>query len=178
MRAALLLCAALALSACDLSMTKQAKHEARSSPTLWPDGAEATASPDGTIAQDDPELTVPRPPDVEDDPARAAAFVGPPPVTPALLARGQERYGIFCAPCHGADGRGNGMIVQRGFPPPPSYLEPRLVAAPPAHIVDVVTNGYGLMYGFAERVEPADRWAIAAYVKALQRAGREQEAAR
>ena len=85
-----------------------------------------------------------------------------------LLHRGQERYGIFCAPCHGISGTGNGMIVQRGFPPPPSYLTEKLREAPIEHFYDVITHGYGVMFPYAARVPPPDRWAIAAYIRALQ----------
>ncbi|MEP6811132.1 MAG: cytochrome c [Chthoniobacterales bacterium] len=92
----------------------------------------------------------------------------PMPVTHELLARGQERFNIYCSVCHGATGAGNGMIVQRGFPPPPSLHEERLLSAPPGHFVDVITNGYGVMYSYASRVVPEDRWAIAAYIRALQ----------
>ncbi|MBV8526463.1 MAG: cytochrome c [Acetobacteraceae bacterium] len=93
----------------------------------------------------------------------------PPPLTLALLERGQERFRIYCTPCHSELGDGHGMIVQRGFPPPPSYHIERLREAPPQHFVDVITNGYGVMYSYADRVQPDDRWAIAAYIKALQR---------
>lgn len=92
----------------------------------------------------------------------------PMPVTEALLKRGQERYNIYCSVCHGADGAGNGMIVQRGFPPPPSYHIDRLRQAPPGYLYHVITNGYGVMYSYASRVEPGDRWAIVAYIRALQ----------
>ena len=92
-----------------------------------------------------------------------------PAVTLVLLERGQERYRIYCAPCHSELGDGHGMIVQRGFPPPPSFQSDPLRAAPPQHIYDVITRGYGLMYSFADRVQPADRWAIAAYIYALER---------
>lgn len=92
----------------------------------------------------------------------------PPPLTMALLQRGQERFRIFCTPCHSELGDGNGMIVQRGFPHPPSYHEKRLVESPTQHFYDVITNGYGAMYSFAGRVPPDDRWAIAAYIRALQ----------
>jgi mono/diheme cytochrome c family protein len=92
-----------------------------------------------------------------------------PPVTLALIERGQERFRIYCTPCHSELGDGNGMIVQRGFPPPPSYHIARLRDAPVQHFYDVITNGYGVMYSFANRVQPADRWAIAAYIRALQR---------
>jgi mono/diheme cytochrome c family protein len=73
---------------------------------------------------------------------------------------------LFC--CHGLAGDGDGIVPARGFPHPPSYAEPRLVAAPPSYIVDVITNGHGVMYPYADRVSPADRWAIAAYIRALQ----------
>ncbi|HMJ06148.1 MAG TPA: cytochrome c [Chthoniobacterales bacterium] len=96
----------------------------------------------------------------------AATF--PMPVTHALLTRGQERFNIYCAVCHGPTGAGNGMIVQRGFPQPPSFHEERLRDAPPGHFVDVITTGYGVMYSYASRVAPEDRWAIAAYIRALQ----------
>ena len=92
-----------------------------------------------------------------------------PPLTLALLRRGQERFRIYCTPCHSERGDGNGMVVQRGFPPPPSYHTDRLRQAPVQHFYDVITNGYGAMYGFADRVQPTDRWAIAAYIRALQR---------
>jgi mono/diheme cytochrome c family protein len=89
-------------------------------------------------------------------------------VTPALLERGRERYNIFCAPCHGATGEGNGMIVRRGFPPPPSYHIDRLRQAPDGHYFSVITNGFGRMYEYGTRVPPEDRWAITAYIRALQ----------
>ncbi len=95
--------------------------------------------------------------------------VTPPPVTLALLERGQERFRIYCTPCHSELGDGHGMIVQRGFPAPPSYHIARLRDAPVQHFFDVMTHGYGAMYSFANRVQPADRWAIAAYIRALQR---------
>jgi mono/diheme cytochrome c family protein len=94
--------------------------------------------------------------------------VAPPPVTLALLERGGERFHIYCTPCHSELGDGHGMIVQRGFSPPPSYEEARLIQAPTQHFYDVITNGYGAMYSYAQRVPPADRWAIAAYIRALQ----------
>jgi mono/diheme cytochrome c family protein len=91
-----------------------------------------------------------------------------PPVTLGLLERGQERFRIYCTPCHSELGDGHGVVVQRGFPPPPSYHIDRLREAPVQHFYDVMTNGYGAMYSFADRVQPEDRWAIAAYIRALQ----------
>lgn len=92
-----------------------------------------------------------------------------PAVTLALLERGQERYRIYCTPCHSELGDGRGMVVERGFPPPLSFHIDRLRKAPPQYFFDVITRGHGLMYSFANRVQPDDRWAIAAYVKALER---------
>jgi mono/diheme cytochrome c family protein len=100
--------------------------------------------------------------------ARDDVPVPMPAVTLALLQRGQQRFDIYCAPCHSRVGDGNGIIVQRGFPHPPSYFIARLRDAPNQHIYDVITNGYGAMYSYADRVAPADRWAIVAYIRALQ----------
>jgi mono/diheme cytochrome c family protein len=90
------------------------------------------------------------------------------PITAADLARGRERYNIYCSPCHDYTGSGNGMIVQRGFPSPPSFHLDRLRQAPAGHFFEVITNGVGLMYSYAARVAPEDRWRIAAYIRALQ----------
>jgi len=89
-------------------------------------------------------------------------------LTLPLLQRGQERYDIYCAVCHGATGDGQGEVVQRGYPAPPTYHSDRLRNAPIGHFYDVITNGYGVMYSYASRVEPDDRWAIASYIRALQ----------
>jgi mono/diheme cytochrome c family protein len=89
-------------------------------------------------------------------------------VTADVMARGQERYNVFCSPCHGRTGVGNGMIVQRGFRQPPSYHEQRLREAPAGYFFDVMTNGFGAMQDYAAQVPVADRWAIAAYIRALQ----------
>ncbi len=86
----------------------------------------------------------------------------------ALLARGQERFEIYCTPCHGKAANGEGMIVQRGFPHPPSFVQGRLRMAAAGVFYDAITNGYGAMYSYADRVAPADRWAIIAYIRALQ----------
>ena len=92
----------------------------------------------------------------------------PMPVTAAVMARGQERFNVFCSPCHGRTGSGNGMVVQRGFRAPPSYHEDRLRNAPVGYFFDVMTNGFGAMQDYASQVPVADRWAIAAYIRALQ----------
>jgi cytochrome c553 len=89
-------------------------------------------------------------------------------ITPADLARGQERFNIFCSPCHGRLGDGHGMIVSRGMRQPPSYHDARLANAATGHFFDVMTNGYGAMYSYAARVPVDDRWRITAYIRALQ----------
>ncbi|MDW8167442.1 MAG: cytochrome c [Acidobacteriota bacterium] len=90
------------------------------------------------------------------------------PITRSILERGRERYDIFCAPCHGRDGYGEGMIVQRGFRQPSSFHTDRLRQAPVGYFFDVITNGFGTMYSYASRIPPEDRWAIVAYIRALQ----------
>ena len=101
--------------------------------------------------------------------AQAAALAPPGPVrTPALLARGEEGFKAFCSPCHGLSGHGDGPVVSRGFAPPPSYHEERLRALAPEQIVQVITQGKGRMFPYADRVPPEDRWAIAHHVEELQ----------
>ena len=97
-----------------------------------------------------------------------AASANPYPVTMELLRRGQERYNIYCAPCHSPLGDGDGMVARRGFPHPPSYHSDRLRQAPDRHFYDVMTKGYGIMAPYADRVAPEERWAIVAYIRALQ----------
>ena len=91
------------------------------------------------------------------------------PVDEAVVARGKQRYEIVCANCHGPDGYGQGIIVRRGFPQPPSYHDESMRNAPVGHFFDVITNGYGMMYPYASIIEVNDRWAIIAYIRALQR---------
>jgi len=90
------------------------------------------------------------------------------PVSREVLDRGRERFDIYCTPCHGLSGDGDGMIVQRGFRRPPSFHVDRLRTAPAGHFFDVITNGFGVMYPYDYRVAPSDRWAIVAYIRALQ----------
>ncbi|MBP7148355.1 MAG: cytochrome c [Acidobacteria bacterium] len=128
---------------------------------------------DGQLARPLPEGTVARGQLAEDAVATGREggrllAEGPLPVTPGLLRRGQERFEIYCSPCHGRLGDGDGMIVRRGFQRPPSYHADRLRAAPDGYLFDVITEGYGAMPSYAARVAPEDRWAIIAYVRALQ----------
>lgn len=92
----------------------------------------------------------------------------PVPVTKELIDRGQERYGIYCSVCHGPTGNGDGMIVRRGFSQPPTYHDDRLRNAPVGHFFDVISNGWGKMNGYGAAIQPADRWAIVAYIRAMQ----------
>jgi mono/diheme cytochrome c family protein len=153
-RIVLLIALGALMCGCDLSMTQQNKYDTYAPSTLWEDGTSARPLPAHTVAQGDL--------------ARDDAAKHPPPATLALLARGRERFGIYCTPCHGLAGDGDGMIVHRGFPAPPSYHEPRLLAAPASHFYEVITRGYGAMFSYADRVDPHDRWAIIAFIRALQ----------
>ena len=90
------------------------------------------------------------------------------PVTREVIERGQQRFNIYCAPCHGRLGNGDGMIPRRGFRHPPTYHQDRLRNAPNGYIFDVITTGFGAMQDYAAQIEPRDRWAIVAYVRALQ----------
>ena len=98
----------------------------------------------------------------------ADATVFPFPIDERALRRGQERFDIFCAPCHARTGEGDGMVVRRGYRRPPSYHDDRLRSAPVGHFFDVITNGFGAMPDYAAQITAEDRWAIAAYIRALQ----------
>jgi mono/diheme cytochrome c family protein len=107
---------------------------------------------------------------VQDDslfvPKESNAF--PLPISAELLQRGEQRYGIFCTPCHGIQGDGLGMVAMRGMKHPPSYHQERLRQVPNGYLYDVITNGFGAMYGYSAQIPPRDRWAIVAYLRALQ----------
>lgn len=139
MRAGPLLLLLALLAACD-DMTEQPKTKTYSQAKGMP-----APPPDGTVSA---------------KPAPAA-----PPVSAALLARGRDEYHVYCAPCHAETGDGNGMVVQRGFPVPPSFVSDQ---KSPAELYRAISEGSGIMYGFAARIAPADRWSVVAYVKALQ----------
>ncbi len=153
------------LTSCHRDMVQQPYKRPLQSSPLFPDGAASRPLVPGTVPQEDPGEIGPQ--QTGYDHGRLILDV-PVPITPQLLARGQERFGIFCAVCHGDDGYGHGMIVQRGFPAPPSFHTDRLRQAPAGHFFDVMTRGYGVMYPYASRVSPEDRWAIVAYIRALQ----------
>ncbi|WP_271615448.1 c-type cytochrome [Bradyrhizobium sp. CCBAU 51627] len=152
-RLPLILALACLLAACDQNMDQQPRYSGYSRVPLFR----------GSVLRPPPANTIAR-----DDLAREKSAGSKPALTPELLARGRQRFGIFCSPCHGAGGDGTGIIVQRGMPRPTSYHDDRLLAADDQHFFDVITNGYGAMYSYAARVPPADRWAIVAYIRALQ----------
>jgi mono/diheme cytochrome c family protein len=144
----------LLLTSCERDMADQPKYEPLEAAAIFPNDQSARPLVEGTVARD----TV-----IEPRPERS-----PLPMTEAVLKRGRERYDIYCAPCHGRAGDGEGMIPERGFPRPPSYHTDRLRNAPDSHYYDVITEGFGAMFSYANRVAPEDRWAIAAYIRALQ----------
>jgi mono/diheme cytochrome c family protein len=146
--------ASLALAGCDERMIDQPKSDAYEPSSLFANGRVEQEPAAGTVARDQ----------VFWDPQTAER----PPMSAELLSRGQERFNIFCAPCHSRTGDGDGMIVQRGMPRPPSFHSQGLRDAPDRHFLQVITHGYGAMYAYADRVPPADRWAITAYIRTLQ----------
>lgn len=143
----------LALAACDDMREQPVRRGDQAAPEL-PGGKSAQAPIPGTLAVD--QLT----------PEEAAK--APPGWTRAELERGRERFGIFCTPCHGLAGDGDGIVVARGFPSPPSLHAARLRQAPDGHLYQVVTNGLGAMYPFASKLDPSERWSVIGYVRALQ----------
>jgi len=156
---------ALAATACRQDMHDQPRFEPLEKNNFYADGRSARPVIAGTVARgqlniDDHFYTG----KINGELATTFPFA----ITKEVLSRGRERYNIFCTPCHGALGYGNGMIVQRGFRPPPSFHIQRLREAPVGHSFDVMTNGLGAMYDYRDKVSPADRWAITAYIRTLQ----------
>jgi mono/diheme cytochrome c family protein len=154
------------LVACRQDMHDQPKYKPLAASTFFADGRSARPIPMNTVARG--ELN-------DDDAYHTGEANGdflasiPAPVTLALLERGQDRYDIFCSPCHGRVGDGNGMVALRGFRIPADFDSERLRQVPPGYIYQVISNGYGAMPDYADQItEPEDRWAIVAYVRALQ----------
>lgn len=157
--AALLL--SFALAACDESMDEQNRLKTYGSAegtANWPSAQEALPLVKGTVAQD--AL------------ARDRETIDSPPVSFALLQRGRARYDIYCSMCHGLTGAGDGIVVTRGFPKPKPFSDLQLMQATAKDLVGTISHGYGVMYDFSDRVDPKDRWAIAAYIRALQLAAK------
>jgi mono/diheme cytochrome c family protein len=159
------LLAVLALAGCRQDMHDQPRFKPLAKSDFYTDMRSARPQVEGTVAQGQ----------LHEDTYFYSGYVGnvpgdymPFPATAEVLARGQQRFNIYCAPCHSRVGDGNGMIAQRGFIPPPSYHTDRLRKAPLGYFFGVITNGYGAMPDYAAQIPPRDRWAIVAYIKALQ----------
>jgi mono/diheme cytochrome c family protein len=155
---------ALGMLGCGYTLRQDMANQPRQNPLspsdFFPDGRSARQPVENTVvhgAVEMDELFVPK---------DSNAF--PVPIDAALLERGQERYGIFCSPCHGLQGDGQGMVAMRGMKHPPSFHQDRLRQEPNGYVFDVITNGFGAMYGYSAQIPPRDRWAIVAYVRALQ----------
>jgi mono/diheme cytochrome c family protein len=157
--------ASLSLTACHRNMVEQ--------PKFLPD-QQNHDFPNEQVDRNPVEHTVPRGP-VDDGSVFYTGKTGdvlattfPVPVTLDLVRQGQETFNVNCSMCHGRDGYGEGIVVQRGFPQPPSFHSERLRNAPVGHFFQVITNGYGVMYPFGSRIAPENRWAIISYIRALQ----------
>ncbi len=147
-------------------MHDQAKYEPLEASPLFADGAASRTPVEGTVARGHLQEDEPFATGIGPDGQLAPAL--PVPITRELLARGRDRFDVFCSPCHDRVGSGRGMIVRRGFKQPATFHSDRLRASPPGYFFDVITNGFGQMSSYAAQVPPADRWAIVAYLRALQ----------
>jgi mono/diheme cytochrome c family protein len=160
-----LLCVLCVSVACRQDMHDQPKYIPLRESTFFADQRSARPLVAGTIARgqlrDDPLLYTGKV-------NGADATVFPFPIDDQVMTRGHERFDIFCSPCHGRTGQGDGMIVRRGYRKPPTYHQDRLRQAPVGHFFDVMTNGFGAMPDYAAQISVRDRWAIAAYIRALQ----------
>ena len=163
--AVVVLALALTLSACGRNMVDTPRAEALEGSRFFADGAASRPLPENSLSRErgavDPVFFT-----GQDENGLATEL--PVELTAELVLRGQERYNIFCTACHGYDGRGNGIVVQKGFVQPTSFHAQRLLDQPVGYYVNAITNGFGRMYSYASRVPPEDRWAIASYIKALQ----------
>lgn len=158
------LAAALCLAACS-NMKDQPNVRTGEPSEHFADGMSTRPAPAHTVARDAAEATP------FETGFRDGQWVAELPVKldRPLLERGRERFSIYCAACHGDDGYGSGIVARRGFPAPPSYHDDRLRTIAVGHFFDVITRGYGVMPSYRDRISPRDRWAIAAYIRALQR---------
>src|SRR5271156_5253397 len=154
----------LGFSGCDHTLRQDMANQPRQNPLspapFFQDDRSERPAIENTVARGSLEqdaLLVPK---------ESNAF--PLPLTEELLVRGQDRYNIFCSPCPGLQGDGMGMVTLRGMKHPPSYHQERLRQAPNGYLYDVATNGFGAMYGYSAQIPSRDRWAIIAYVRALQ----------
>ena len=161
-----LVLSAAALTACRQDMHDQPKYIPLRPSSFFADGRSARPLPEHTVARghldEDTAFYTGR------DAAGKLVTEFPIPVTKELILRGQDRFNIYCTPCHDHTGSGNGMVPRRGFRHPPTYHQDRLRQIAVGHFFDVITNGLGAMQDYSAQVEPRDRWAIAAYIRTLQ----------
>jgi hypothetical protein len=150
---------------CSYNMSLQPRYNPMSRSNFFADQRSERPVVDGAIPNNQKSLNDPFNTGQQDGRELTAI---PVPVTLDLLKRGRDRFDIYCSPCHGRLGDGEGMVVQRGFVHPPSYHQDRLRSAPDGHFFGVMTEGFGRMWGYANRVEVPDRWAITAYIRTLQ----------
>jgi mono/diheme cytochrome c family protein len=157
--------AALTLTACRQDMHDQPRYEPLEANPFFADQRASRPQVAGTVARgqlhEDEQLYLGT---VNGEPAETFPFA----VTREVIERGRQRFEIFCTPCHGRLGNGQGMVTQRGFRHPPTYHSQQLREAPVGHFFDVISNGFGAMYSFNDRIPPQDRWAIVAYIRTLQ----------
>jgi cytochrome c553 len=155
----------LLLSSCGLNMYEQPKVEYQETSVFLPGGTNGQPLPEGVVSRERGGFD-----QVFYTGQDANGFVAelPIPLTLELVQRGQQRYNIYCTPCHNFSGNGLGVIVQKGMPQPVSFHDQRLREAPVGYFFNAMTNGFGRMYSYAGRIPPEDRWAIAAYIRALQ----------
>jgi mono/diheme cytochrome c family protein len=156
----------LLLAGCERQMHNmydQPRFDPDEGSSLWHDGRADRPPVPGTVAAATGDIA-----GTSSGRHAEADATNQPPTTKTLLVRGQERYSIYCLPCHSALGDGDGPVTRHGFPHPPTYHQPRLRSATDQYLFNVITNGHGVMYGYADRVAPEDRWAIVAYIRALQ----------
>src|SRR5579875_241048 len=146
-------------------MQDQPKYKPLGASRFFADGREARPIPAGTIARDELNDT-----DSFHTGQANGTFLDtiPVPISARLLHRGRDRFDIYCSPCHGRMGDGNGMVAQRGLRAPANLLDDRTRSLPPGYIFQVITNGYGAMGDYADQVPVDDRWAIVAYIRALE----------
>ena len=157
--------AALLLSACGMNMFDQPKAEVYEESPYFANGSSARELIEGTVSREQGAVPVSF---LTGQDENGLMTDLPIPVSLELLQRGQERYNIYCAPCHNYSGDGQGVIVQKGFPQPSSFHIDRLRDAPVGYFYGAMTNGFGRMYSYSSRIAPEDRWAIAGYIRALQ----------
>lgn len=165
LRAASVVVLSGALVACRQDMHDAPRYEPLEASTFFPNGSSSRNLVANTVARGQLNLDRHLYEGVVDG---RPADTFPMPVTADVMARGQQRFNVFCSPCHGRTGVGNGMIVQRGFRQPPSFHDDRLRNAPVGYFFDVISHGFGAMQDYSAQVPVADRWAIIAYIRALQ----------